>query len=236
MITPWAMFHRASLVLVGVALVAIGVIERGWVLLAIWPGCNFLIYGVAHVFGIHRIFGKKSDGTIPFWSWLLFLPLSLYTRAVWRIACWCSREPASGAVAPDLVVGRRLLPSEVEGKFVNYIDLTAEFPEPLAIRQLDAYQCFPILDASAPDLKTLHEAVSRLRPGRTFIHCAQGHGRTGLFALSVMLNRGTAQTIEEGLEKLKAVRPGINLTKLQWKCIQNFAATLQNKQTQHDSD
>lgn len=220
------MSHRHSLTLLGLVLIAIGLFERGWLLLVVWLGCDFFALGIAHARGAHRVFGKRSDGSLPVWSWSVFLPLLLYTNAVWHISRLLCREPAHNAVTNDLVVGRRLLSGELDGEYTNYVDLTAEFVEPLAIRGSPAYLCFPILDGSAPDPSALREVVNRLRPGKTFIHCAQGHGRTGLFALAVMLKSGTVRTVSEGLDKLKSARPGISLTAVQRRCIEKFAAKL----------
>jgi hypothetical protein len=182
--------------------------------------------GIAHALGAHRIFGKRPDGSLPWWSWTAFLPLLLYTIAGWHLLRLLTREPAQNAVSKDLIVGRRLLPAELDGEFANYVDLTSEFPEPPAIRRGSGYLCFPILDGSAPDPRALRETIQRLRPGKTFIHCAQGHGRTGLFSLALLLHSGQARTINEGLEKLKAVRPGIGLSAIQRKCIEQFATDL----------
>ena len=220
------MSRRISILLLGVMLVTFGVMNGGWALLLLWPGVNFLILGIAHFKNEPGIFGKHPNGTLPVWSWLIFLPLHLYTNLIWRIACLTSREPAQNTVSTDLVVGRRIFPYEVDGEFANYIDLTAEFPEPAAIRRLPAYQCFPILDAGIPQIEELNNALDRLHPGRTFIHCAQGHGRTGLFALALLLKRGVVQNVDEGLEKLRSNRPGIRLNKLQRQCIEAFAAAL----------
>jgi hypothetical protein len=220
---------RALAILVlGLILGGIGVIKGGWSLFLLWPAADFLILGIAHFKSAPGIFGKRADGSLPFWSWLIFLPLLLYTMLVWRIACFLIREPARGMVTHDLVVGRRLLPGEVEGEFANYIDLTAEFPEPAAIRHLPAYQCFPILDAGTPRIEELNDAIDRLRPGRTFIHCAQGHGRTGVFALALLLKRGSVQNVDEGLQKLRASRPGIRLNNSQRRCIETFAKRLKS--------
>jgi hypothetical protein len=218
------MSYRHLLTILGLLLIVIGVIERGWWLPSVWLGANFLALGIAHAAGAHRVLGKRSDGSLPLWSWLVFLPLYTYTTAVWYVLRILSREPAQNTVTDNLVVGRRLLPSEVDGQFDNYIDLTAEFAEPPAIRRSAAYWCFPILDGSAPDPKVLREAVDRLRPGRTFVHCAQGHGRTGLFALALLLRTGTVRTVEEGLRMLRTVRRGTSLSRTQRQCIENFAA------------
>jgi hypothetical protein len=213
------------LTLLGLLLLAIGLMEHGWLLLGAWLGGNFLALGIAHGLGAHGLFGKRADGSLPLWSRLAFLPLLAYTTGVWRLLR-LGREPAWNAVTDTLAVGRRLLPPELAGPFDNYVDLTAEFAEPAAIRRLAAYRCFPILDGSAPDPEALREAVGRLRPGRTLVHCAQGHGRTGLFALAVLLQSGAAPSAEEGLRMLRAVRPGIHLNRTQRECIETFAAKM----------
>jgi hypothetical protein len=216
------MSNRYVLILIGVILMAIGVVEGGWTLLAIWLGADFAAVGIAHVVGFHRIFGKRVDGSLPFWSWVLFLPWLILTHVVWRGIFWLSGEAAENAVTDDFVVGRRLLPHEVKGEFDNYVDLTSEFAEPLAIRQRPGYRCFPILDGSAPEPEELRQFLGGLPPGRTFVHCAQGHGRAGLFSLAWMLQSGRVKTIEEGLEKLRAIRPWIQLNGVQRQCAERL--------------
>ena len=169
------------------------------------------------------MFGKRVDGTLPWWSWVLFFPLLLYTWAVWHVVRLFSREPARSIVTEQLVVGRRLLAFELDEKFANFVDLTAEFSEPGVIRHSPSYRSFPILDSTAPTPEALHAAVASLRPGRTFIHCAQGHGRTGLFALAVFLRSGVARSVEDGLRILSAVRPAIRLSREQHRCILIYA-------------
>ena len=221
-----AMSYRHLLTLLGLVLVVLGVAERGWFLPAVWLGGNFLVLGVAHGCGSHRVFGKREDGTLPLWSRFVFLPLLIYTTLVWNVIRLLSREPASNAVTDELVVGRRLLAFEAEGEFDNFVDLTAEFTEPSAIRRSAAYRSFPILDGAAPTPEALRAAVASLRPGRTCIHCAQGHGRTGLFALAVLLSSGVARSVEEGMRMLSAVRPAIRLSRDQRRCIETYAQKL----------
>jgi protein-tyrosine phosphatase len=216
------MSHGRILGLLGAVLIFVGGVERGWALLAAWLGCNFLVLAIAHGRGAHRVFGKRSDGKIPLRSWLLFLPLLVYTAAVWHLLRLFTREPACATVTERLIVGRRLLASELVEQFDNYVDLAAEFAEPSTIANTQAYYSFPILDGAAPLPVSLRAAVHGLRPGRTFVHCAQGHGRTGLFALAVLLTSGAARSVEDGLRILRAVRPGIRLNQAQLKCIQTY--------------
>jgi hypothetical protein len=148
----------------------------------------------------------------------------LYTLAVWHLLRKFSREPARSVVTDTLVVGRRLLGDELDGDFDNYVDLTAEFAEPAAVRTAAAYRSFPILDGAAPSAPALRAAVDNLQPGRTYIHCAQGHGRTGLFALAVLLKSNSEMSVDDGLQMLQAARPGIRLNRAQLRCIRQFAA------------
>jgi len=217
------MSHRHLLLFLGLILIALGLFERGWLLVMVWLGCDFMSLGIAHTKGAHRVFGKRPDGSLPLWSWFVFFPLLIYIAIVWHGIRLLSREPAQNTVTSDLVIGRRLLPHEIEGEFDNYVDLTAEFVEPPSISKSSAYYCFPILDGAAPDPESLRRAIGRLRPGKTFIHCAQGHGRTGLFALAVLLKSGAAKTVEEGLDILLAARPGVRLNAAQRRCIGRFA-------------
>ena len=218
--------YRRLLTLLGALLVAFGLVERGGFVVAVWLGADFIVLGAAHGRGAHRVFGKRADGALPLWSWVLFWPLLLYTTVVWHLIRAFGREPARSVVTEQLVLGRRLLASEFDGEFDNVVDLTAEFAEPPAIRRSPAYRSFPILDGGAPAPEALHAAVASLQPGRTFIHCAQGHGRTGLFALAVLLHAGVARSVEEGLAMLSAARPGIRLNGEQLQCIQMVARKL----------
>lgn len=207
----------------GIILIAAGLVARGVFYIAIWPGCDFCIIGVAYLKGLHRVLGKCPDGTLPLWSLLLFFPHIVYTRLIWYIARFFSREPACSVVMEQLVVGRRLLAGERKEEYDNYVDLTAEFSEPAVFRHSPAYRNFPILDGAAPVPAALREAVDSLRPGRTFVHCAQGHGRAGLFALAVLLRSGIAPTVEDGLRILRTARPSIHLNREQLKCIEVLA-------------
>ncbi len=225
------MSHKHLLPPLGPVLIALGVVKGGWFLLLVWLGADFFILGLAHWAHAHHLLGKRANGTLPLWTWALFLPLLLYYRVIWHLLRLLSRESAYSTVTDNLAVGRRLLASEVHGNFDNYIDLTAEFVEPAAIRRSPGYRCFPILDDSAPTPEALRQSIEGLRPGRTFVHCALGHGRSGLYALALLLSSGAARTIEDGLSMLKKVRPGVRLNQEQWRCIREYAVTMHREES-----
>lgn len=215
-----------QMAMLGAGLVAVGILWGGWWLTAAWLGINFVILAFAHLVGGHRVFGKQMDGTLPVWSWLLFLPLLAYTYGIWNLLRTFLSEAPCNQVTDTLTIGRRLLVPEAGRRFDNYVDLTAEFAEPDSVRTSPAYRCFPILDGAAPSPEALAQAVRSLRPGSTFVHCAQGHGRTGLFALAVLLSEGTVRNVEDGLRMLKHSRPAIRLNKNQLKCVRIYAEKL----------
>ena len=214
--------YAVSLLVLGLILVSAVTVYGAWGLPFTWLGCDLAVIGCAYLKGGHRIFGKDSQGCVPLWSRILFLPYFALSSTLWHAARILSREQAYNLVQENLVVGRRLLARELPEEFANYVDLTAELEEPVAIRTLPGYLAFPILDASAPDPESLREAVQGLRPGATFIHCAQGHGRTGLFAVALLLSSGAVRTVAEGSARVQSARPGIHFSREQRRCLEGF--------------
>jgi hypothetical protein len=172
-----------------------------------------------------RILGKRPDGCIPVWARFIHLPFLLYSGTVWQISCFLSRENPWDKVSDDLILGRRLRTKELPCGIVNYVDLTFEFEDPKTIRESKHYINLPILDAGVPMPDALHLAISKLKPGVTFVHCAQGHGRTGIFALALLYELGRIQSFDEGMAFIKNVRPGIGLNKTQERFIKKYLAT-----------
>ena len=209
---------------VGLGLVALAFLQGGWAWLAAWVGFDYLAFAYAHARGVHRLFGKRADGTLPLWAWIVFLPMLAYMHAVWRIACLARQKPALSRVDESLSIGRRLLASELHETFDNYVDLTAEFAEPAALRSCAAYRCLPVLNDSAPAPEALHALVASLKPGRTYVHCGRGYGRSALLALAMLLSSGRVRTVDEGLQILGTVRPGVRLNREQ----QRFATIYAN--------
>ena len=52
-------------------------------------------------------------------------------------------------------------------------------------------------------------------PKPVLIHCAQGHGRTGLVTAAVLIAFGGIQTAGDAIAMIQAVRPGVELNKAQ---------------------
>jgi len=54
-----------------------------------------------------------------------------------------------------------------------------------------------------------------LMPKPVLIHCALGHGRTGMVTAAVLVASGEAQTAADAIAMIQTVRPGVKLNKAQ---------------------
>lgn len=213
----------------GAFLAAMGAKVGGFGYVLVWLGASFVLTGIGHIACGGRIYGKKPAGALPLWSKLLHGPFLVYTWGIWHLVRLFSREEATSRVNDSLSIGRRLLPHEAPEGFANWVDLTAEFDEPSELRKQDGYLCLPILDGGIPTFAELHAAIGRLQPGTTYVHCAQGHGRTGIFALALLFHQGAIGDLDAGLALLRKVRPALNLNPRQKRFVQRYAATLSAK-------
>lgn len=194
----------------------------GWTWVLLWLGVNMLLLSLAYVRHDAGIFGKRPAGTLAPSRVVIFLPYLLFTWAVWHL-CRLLPEPAVQRINDKLSIGRRLLPGELPAGVDVILDLTAEFIEPAAVRKAARYISLPTLDATAPAPAALTTAIASLRPDEhVFIHCAQGHGRTALAAIALLLHRGEAKDIADGLRLLKSIRPSVALAPSQWQCLERL--------------
>jgi len=191
----------------------------GWAWIVLWLGIDMMIIGVAYARHDSSVFGKQADGTLSPERVLIFLPYLLFTWGVWRLCLWLP-EPKTHQINDKLTVGRRLLGNERPDGITTVLDMTAEFTEPASVRNGVTYMVLPTLDACAPNPDILLSKIRELKADEhVLIHCAQGHGRTGLAAIALLLHRGTVNGIEEGLAMLRNIRPGIGLSADQHACL-----------------
>lgn len=233
------MKYAAILGLMSALLLAVGMTYPGVAWLWLWTAGSFAIvaagYGNAHLGP--KVFGKQRDGRIAWHHKLILLPYLLFTWTVWHLYRLLDREPATNHIAEDLIVGRRLLPHEVPGEIDHYVDLTSEFDAPLAVRSLPSYLSLPILDAAVPEMAALSAACKRAAVGRVYVHCAQGHGRTGMFAAALLAERGAVQSSSQALHLLRQRRPGINWNPRQRKFMEKyFQETVAQREFRNDQD
>lgn len=196
----------------------------GWFLL--WPALSCFLVGIAYAGIGSAIFGKRPDGRISSLHVIVMLPFLLFTWIVWHLTRCIEQTDAWNEVTPNLLIGRRVLPYELPQSVDLVVDLTAEFMEPLGVRTQADYRSLPTLDAMIPSLsqftKLVHEVADH--PGTTYIHCAQGSGRTGTFAAAVLLARGIARDSTDAIQRVRTARPGVRLKPGQRRFLSRFAA------------
>lgn len=124
-------------------------------------------------------------------------------------------RPPFDRYGDDLYLSRRLRGHELPENLSNTVDLTAELEEPLDVCNHPGYICVPILDGAVPTIGELRDWLQRLRPGKTLVHCAMGHGRTGLFAVAMLIESRRAESVSDAIAKLQSVQPGIGLSATQ---------------------
>ncbi len=78
---------------------------------------------------------------------------------------------------------------------------------------IHGYRITPILE--------LNE-IQNYREKNMYIHCAQGHGRTGLFTALLLLERGIVSNVEDALALLQLKRPKLRINKRQMEFLQMY--------------
>lgn len=197
---------------VAVLLTAAAILRGGWQLLLIWPALSFGIVAVGYLRFGPRVFGKSSHGLLSPVHQLLLLPYLVYLWSVWYALRLVKREAAFNQLTDSIFIGRRLLTHELPDNIDHVIDLTCEFNEPKTLRE-SSYHSFQILDGFVPSPDQLREWADQTAglSGNIYIHCAEGHGRTGLFAAVLLLCIGHSQTPEDALQFIKSKRPLVRL-------------------------
>lgn len=184
---------------------------------------SFLVVSWGYFFSDVACFGKQENGNRRLLAAVVLFPYLILARAVWELQIRCTRSLPWQEVDESLIVARRLRPGEFPEQVSTVIDLTSELIDPLSIRSLPGYRCIPILDGRALSAELLVEwAVQAIRPasGRILIHCANGYGRTGLFAATWLLAHGAASTPAEAMLILQSKRPQIRLRRCQWESLE----------------
>ena len=205
------------------------VTSGGWFLLMLWPVFSVGIVGLAYLTLGHRVFGKCPDGSLHCASVVILLPYLLYVWGVWHLIRIVSREPAYSTLADGILIGRRLLSSELPAGIRTVVDLTSEFPESSALRSVPNYIAAPMLDGSVLAPQSLVAIASRIVTSETpvYIHCAQGHGRTGLIAALLLIARGDADDPDAAMALIRSSRPLMGLNNVQRSALMDASLLIQ---------
>jgi hypothetical protein len=206
--------------IVAVLLTVMAFMHRGWYWLYLWPAVSFGIISAGYLHLGPTVYGKSQQGMHCRWRQLLLWPYLIYLWTVWHSVRLFKRETAFDQLSERIYIGRRLMGRELP-PFINHVvDLTCEFSEPKQLRGVD-YRSFPILDGFVPSGALLNEWVSEVASleGNIYIHCAEGHGRTGLFAAALLLKLGHAASAQEAIAFIQTKRPLVRLGSRQMRTL-----------------
>lgn len=197
----------------------------GWLLL--WPALSFGIVGCAYLGLGPGVFGKRSDGTMAWYAVATLGPYLVLTWLTWHAVRVISSEDCWNEVAPGLFIGRRPLAGELPKEITLVVDLTAEFFECRAVREGRRYVAAPMLDTGVRSERDFQDLVHQIVswPGSVYIHCAQGHGRTGTVAAAVLLAIGRCATVDEAVTRLEAARPRLTIGREQLAFLRQVGNT-----------
>ena len=225
-------FYGVLMILLGVG--GLFAIRKGMVIGYTWHKVSVLLFWGMTIAGLlhyayrendHDLFGKTADGRVsPLYS-IVMLP---YLALLWarQIAITVfGRENKYDKICDGVWAGRRPThASHLPEGVAVCVDLAAEFPRAKFLRDPSngiKYVSFPILEASTRDCDALRDCIDSLPEGAVYIHCAQGHGRTGFFTAAYLLRRGRVETLPQAEGMLTAARPGIKLRKAQREYLLN---------------
>jgi protein-tyrosine phosphatase len=175
--------------------------------------------GLGYVFLGPQVLGKQSDGTLSWKSALLLMPYFGAAELAWYIVRVLGNEDPWHEVSPGLYLGRRVQHWELPARVGLVLDLTAEFVEPPELREGRKYVSLPALDASAPKVNELADAVEAVcgYQGNIYVHCAAGHGRSAMAMAVLLVARGVARDIDDAVTLMRAKRPRVRLRTTQRK-------------------
>lgn len=181
-----------------------------------WPAAVLVATGIVYAMRAPRAFGKRADGSLPWFAWAAWGPLFVYQWIAHEAARRLTSEPVATEIVPGVWVARRPRPDELPPNITIVVDLCAELPAARGIAVGRTYLSIPTLDATAPTPSEIARAVDAIvaTPGGAFIHCAFGHGRSATVAAAVLVRRELA-TLDDVERLMKARRPRIGLNATQ---------------------
>ena len=214
----------------------LGVVVTPWLLaqvLLAWVAVSFALAAAAYAGIGPRMLGKRDDGTLPWWSFLLHGPFLLLGLVSMRLVHLTHDEPPFHEVAPGLFLGRR--PSRSDRDAFGrlgvgaVLDLCAELPISAALAGSERYLTLPVLDAEPPTAEQLDRAVrwidESLPARKVLVHCALGHSRSATVVAAWKLAHGAPGDALQVESELRRTRAGVRFTPAQHLALEAWRRT-----------
>lgn len=201
--------------------------------LAAWIALSFSLAAWGYGSAGARVLGKRLDGELPAWSFLIHGPFLLLGLASMRLFHFRSSENAWDEIVPGIWLGRRPMRSD-RAAFsrlgaVAVVDLCAELPASRALQGTERYLALPVLDAEAPTAAQLESGVAWLdaevQRGPVYVHCALGHSRSATIVAAWRMKHAPLD-IDQAEQELRARRDNVWFTPAQRRALLQWRAQL----------
>ena len=197
-----------------------------WGLLLVWPALSSAIVAGGY-FGLYCAITRKQAGRLPISAKLLLAPWLIGQRLslrYYRRQCRPWDE-----IGSNIWMGRLLNDGEaaVASKqgVTAVLDLAAEFSEAECFLGLN-YLDLAVLDLTAPAPEQLRAAIdfitAQREKGIVYVHCKIGYSRSAAVVGAWLLDTGLANTAEDAVERMRAVRPSLVVRPEAWQALNEF--------------
>ncbi len=221
-------------VLLAVLLSVVGIFQPQLAVFMFWPVTCCLLLSAGYGGWVPNVFGKQENGSVRWSSTLVLLPYLAIYRALWHILRSLDSKPVGNRISSGLWVGRRPLADEIPANISLLVDLTSEFATPQYEGFAGKIIRLPILDGAGASPESLTQLVKNIRThdGEVLIHCAEGHGRSVMVAVAVLLDRKTVRTIPDGVALVRQQRPKARLRPPQKASLQILGGHLSTENSE----
>lgn len=169
----------------------------------VWISFSALIMGIAYVLNKPYLVAGKVNGKMNGLIFLANLPWLSFTYLSFIIGNAISRERKIDPIGTTNVsIGCFPLRREMND-FDVIFDLTCEFPK--IYKTTGKYYCFPNLDGM-PLINSIESGMIR-KSDKVLIHCAQGHGRSSIFASRLLCFLGYFDSLSLAQKEIRKSRP-----------------------------
>jgi hypothetical protein len=197
-------------------------VRGGWAWLLLWPAAALACVAGGYLWAGPGVMRKNAAGRQDWTATWLLAPYRFVAALSRR---WFLAGLPAAEVLPGLWIGG--YPSALPAPNCGVLDLCAEYPQALAVREGTPYRTVPMLDLVAPSEEELIAALAAVddlrKQGPVLVHCALGLGRSATVAALWAATREKF-TPAAALALVEAKRPGITLPAETHRLLAAYAA------------
>lgn len=198
-----------------------------------WTAISLLLVSIAYCFNLAKIFRKKSNGQIPWYIRVFFVPFLLIVHLYNVRERRLDKVPPMQKVDEQLFLACRLVSSDIEmmkeQNIDAVLDVTCEFNGldwSLQGENFD-YLNVPVLDHAVPTKAQLNQAVNWIHrhianKRNVVVHCALGRGRSVMVVAAYLLCRDAELSPKDVHERIQMGRETARLNARQFRTLKRY--------------